>query len=272
MKRALVVYPHADPSKLYDGPEGQLWFGRELEGEKWDARISTGYSGVAAPCLLTLEPPAVQPHCFQRWYRDIHERVFSFAGPMREQDVTFRYPLPPLWPPLPSEVDRNPWEGRIDGVVAVMGNKGSTHPDELYSMRVRTVQALHESGIRVDVYGRPGFDGAPWYRGEAGDKRELLSRYRFCLCLENCSCPNYVSEKLPEALLAGCVPIYRGAPNLEDYPVPLSCIVDPADMFDAIREYTAEDHAALLDRIDPQAIAKALCPTSLYRSILSSVI
>ena len=43
---------------------------------------------------------------------------------------------------------------------------------------------------------------------------ELLSRYKFVLTIENAACDDYVTEKLWDALAAGAVPVYAGAPNI----------------------------------------------------------
>ena len=47
------------------------------------------------------------------------------------------------------------------------------------------------------------------------DKLIFLSRRRFAIAFENSSSPGYTTEKLPEALLAGTVPIYWGDPVVD---------------------------------------------------------
>jgi hypothetical protein len=42
------------------------------------------------------------------------------------------------------------------------------------------------------------------------EKIEALSHYQYCLCPENYSMPGYMTEKLPDALAAGCMPLYLG--------------------------------------------------------------
>jgi hypothetical protein len=44
----------------------------------------------------------------------------------------------------------------------------------------------------------------------ANDKGEYLKSYKFNICPENTISPGYVTEKLFQALQAGCVPIYSG--------------------------------------------------------------
>jgi GR25 family glycosyltransferase involved in LPS biosynthesis len=53
--------------------------------------------------------------------------------------------------------------------------------------------------------------------GGGGEKKKVdfLRQYRFCLAYENAASPGYVTEKLFHAKAAGCVPIYWGAPDVE---------------------------------------------------------
>jgi len=68
----------------------------------------------------------------------------------------------------------------------------------------------------LDLYGRGEFSG-PHYKGEIEDKWDGLVNYRYSLVIENYSGPNYFSEKLSDALLAWCMPIYWGCTNLSEY-------------------------------------------------------
>lgn len=85
-------------------------------------------------------------------------------------------------------------------------------------------------------------------------KRATISRYRFCLAFENSIAPDYVTEKLFDAFLAGTVPVYLGAPNVAEF-APDNSYVDatqftsPADLADYLRHLveTPEAYAAYLD-------------------------
>jgi hypothetical protein len=68
----------------------------------------------------------------------------------------------------------------------------------------------------LDLYGRGEFSG-PHYHGEVEDKWDALSAYRYSLSIENYEGPHYFSEKVVDALLAWCMPIYWGCTNLGDY-------------------------------------------------------
>ena len=50
-----------------------------------------------------------------------------------------------------------------------------------------------------------------------GVNRLLFKKYKFVICFENTVADDYVTEKLLNAVIAGTIPIYRGAGNVGDY-------------------------------------------------------
>jgi hypothetical protein len=60
------------------------------------------------------------------------------------------------------------------------------------------------------------------------DKWDAIAPYKYHLTLENGQHPHYWSEKLADAYLGWCMPIYMGAPNIHEYFEPESLIIiDP---------------------------------------------
>lgn len=57
-------------------------------------------------------------------------------------------------------------------------------------------------------------------------KMELYSKYKFVIAFENSIAPDYVTEKFFDPLLAGSVPVYLGAPNIEEFAPGENCFVD----------------------------------------------
>ncbi len=60
-------------------------------------------------------------------------------------------------------------------------------------------------------------------------KLNVLSGYRFNLAFENAIEQDYVTEKFFDPLVAGCVPVYMGAPNIDDYAPGDHCFINAAD-------------------------------------------
>lgn len=70
--------------------------------------------------------------------------------------------------------------------------------------------------------GRPDIPGyeSKMYRC----KFQIMSRYKFYLAYENDVFPDWVTEKVYQGLIAGSVPVYYGAPNIDEYVPPHSVI------------------------------------------------
>lgn len=63
------------------------------------------------------------------------------------------------------------------------------------------------------------------------DKLAFLKNYRFNLAFENSQSTGYVTEKLVEPLLMGCIPIYWGAPDVaKDFNT--ACMINVSDFSD----------------------------------------
>jgi hypothetical protein len=89
--------------------------------------------------------------------------------------------------------------------------------------------------LKVDCYGR-AFKNRE-LTGDRGreSKLETLARYRFDLAFENSISHDYLSEKFFDPLVAGCVPVYRGAPNIEDFAPGDHCYIN-TEHFNGPRE------------------------------------
>jgi hypothetical protein len=100
---------------------------------------------------------------------------------------------------------------------------------ELLQKRYDFVAAM---GQDIDIYGQPPATGPnrwndyPSYQGAAGDKLSVLSSYTFNLCFESCDRDGYITEKLPQALMAGCVPLYWGGGRYLEETIPPACYID----------------------------------------------
>ncbi|MBF2007004.1 MAG: glycosyltransferase [Chlorogloeopsis fritschii C42_A2020_084] len=79
-----------------------------------------------------------------------------------------------------------------------------------HRQRLEFLYALQASEIQFDLYGR-GLPARAKTLGELGNKWYGMAPYYYNLAIENYSSNNwYVSEKLWDALLAWCLPIYYG--------------------------------------------------------------
>jgi hypothetical protein len=72
-------------------------------------------------------------------------------------------------------------------------------------------------------------------------KLEKMRAYRFTVAFENAIANDYVTEKFYDPLIAGSVPIYLGAPNIEDFAPGDQCYINAANWRpEALAEYLIE--------------------------------
>ena len=77
-----------------------------------------------------------------------------------------------------------------------------------------------------DLYGRGWPTELKSYRGPIARKSDVLKQYKFSICYENIkNIPGYITEKMFDCFRAGCVPVYWGASNVNDY-IPKNCFID----------------------------------------------
>jgi hypothetical protein len=104
----------------------------------------------------------------------------------------------------------------------------------------------------VDIYGK-GWPGETSKGSSNGSydwhtaKIEILNGYRFNLCMENTNCDHYCTEKIWDAIHAGCLPIYYGKNNriYDDF---------PRDSFLDVAEHA--DISDLLDHVESMTMAE----------------
>ena len=114
-----------------------------------------------------------------------------------------------------------------------------------------------------DLYGR-GWDNHHFLTKEESeavkrlkpkqiDNKDLVvSQYQFSLCFENTIYPGYVTEKIFDCFLSRCIPIYYGAPNIDEY-VPVNTFIDMRNFKDF------KELAFFLENISENKIDEYLC-------------
>ena len=66
----------------------------------------------------------------------------------------------------------------------------------------------------------------PSFRGAVEDKSAVLCKAVFAYCYENSrNLSNYITEKIFDSLVCGCIPIYWGADNITEH-IPSDCFID----------------------------------------------
>lgn len=279
-----VVYAHLQaPYAEHRGNCSVAWTATPVEGADLyayaDAFSYRGPTG-GLDVLLMLEPHTVLPGQYSEEAYARFDHVYSWCDSVWQRGGKFQrlylpaYGQPDATGALRQVPDYTPGGERRDAIVMIHGNKQSSQPGEMYSERRRFAEWFAaNTTTQMEVYGRPGFDSLPNYRGVCGDKHETMSRYRFCLAMDNTCNPvwsaGYFTREVLDALYAGCIPIVKGCWNIEDY-LPDECYIDLRQWANWSNGYAALD--AYLQAITPeqeaayhQAIARYLASPEVER-------
>lgn len=148
--------------------------------------------------------------------------------------------------------------------VLLSSNKKSSDKNELYSLRINDADIFY--GIKKNSINLYGFGWGeylfppikpysimnrfhvirklvakiryPYYVSSVKRKKDVLENYKFSICYENVMGINgYITEKIFDSMMSGCIPIYLGAPNIDSY-VPQECFIDRSRFKSANDLYT----------------------------------
>ena len=197
--------------------------------------------------LIRNEPAVVCPLNYAPETVELFSKVIDIGRSL--PDSTLSVPCPQTWP----EDESFQWRGEVtrsEKPVLMNANKLSFIRGELYSLRRLIIHRFD-----IDLYGprwgssllarlkttigelaiflnsdlerskialRYWWSHHPNYKGISADKYETYRKYKIAIALENS--PDYMSEKLIDALLAGCVPIYCG-PDVSEYGIPQELVI-----------------------------------------------
>lgn len=200
--------------------------------------------------LLAIESSIIKPENFNAENHQYFKKIFTWNDDLVDNDkyikINYAFVLPST---IYKEVNREKL------CCLIVSNKNSDFKNELYSERKKLIRWFENNYPQdFDLYGFGWnsfkFEGCkpiralnriPFlqniaytligekyvsYKGKIDSKFEIMKKYRFSIAYENVKNENgYITEKIFDAFIAGCVPIYWGAKNITDY-VPSSCFID----------------------------------------------
>ncbi|MDA1191085.1 MAG: glycosyltransferase family 10 [Candidatus Poribacteria bacterium] len=209
--------------------------------------------------------------------------LVDWLPPISKKYRRYMHPLFHIGPdpqPIPTVDElrrRYPSNGRKNGVGMVLGNKKSSVPGELYTVRRAMALWFHEHGsLEFDVYGQPPFHDLPNFQRslEQHEKLDVLASYKYGVCFENSHHAywtlGYMTERLPEMLMCRTLPTYVGCANIEDY-IPTDLFIDYREVgdFDTLNEMLSSmsdaEYAERIKRIDQWIADGNLSAFSMFR-------
>ncbi|HSV43878.1 MAG TPA: glycosyltransferase family 10, partial [Candidatus Bathyarchaeia archaeon] len=222
--------------------------------------------------LLMLESSLIRP---DNWSgHEDYDKIFTWDDNLVDgkRYIKFNYSLGPF-----PAGEKFRWEEK-KLCTMVCSNKFKAHPQELYTERLNAIRWFEQfhpdefdfygsgwdrkrfKGIlrpfnRCPPVGRLMADAHPCYRGRA-KRLDILSRYKFAFSYENIrGARGYITEKIIACFLAGCIPIYWGAPNIDQY-IPEPLFIDRGrfasyeQLYDFLKKMPAQEHQSRLEAID----------------------
>lgn len=203
--------------------------------------------------LIMNESPLVREDNFNIKNHKYFNKIFSWNDELVDNKKYFKFNYSFQ---IPKEIPKIFNKEKL--CCLIVGNKDSKHPNELYSERKKLIRWFENNYPKdFDLYGvgwneyrfkgiklirglnRIPFlkklmfkyfgDYYPSYKGKVVNKFETMQDYKFAICYENIKdIPGYITEKIFDAMFAGCVPIYWGANNVTDA-IPKECFIDRRD-------------------------------------------
>lgn len=211
--------------------------------------------------LFLLESELIKP---MGWLEDIQskfDKIFTWNDKIVDNKKFFKFNYCNLFPTIEEykEISIPFSDKRL--VTLISGNKLVSHPNELYTKRREAISWFENNHIDdFEFYGigwdsfvthnklvnflfrKPplkyltsSFVNFPSYKGRVESKIDVLSQYKFTICYENAQkIEGYITEKIFDCFFAKTVPVYWGAPNIDEF-IPKGAYVDYRD-FDSYQD------------------------------------
>jgi hypothetical protein len=196
--------------------------------------------------LFRSEPRCVLPEGYKEETEDLYDTVISFGKPTSVERSSH---WPQYW--LKEELFEKSVEQRSERIAMINANKLNLSKFEMYTLRRKCAVEIDS----IDLYGESWNSNVIsksktllieilkdpihhlfsmrshiryWFRNwpetiAPSSKQEVLRTYKYTLVIENDR--TYMSEKLFDALIAGCIPVYVG-PSVLDYGIPKNLVIE----------------------------------------------
>jgi len=226
--------------------------------------------------LILLESPIVKPDNYVLENHRYFKKVFTWSDALVDNHTYFKIQYAH---DIPAKITFNP-KKKEKFCTMISSNKLTKHLNELYSERIKAIRWFENNHPEdFDLYGqgwdRYHFDGEllgfklarlnrltlltkllkpyyPSWQGSVASKKKTYEKYQFSICYESTkNITGYITEKIFDCFLAGCVPIYLGAQNITDY-IPKETFIDKRGFS------TYEKLYKYLKRMPPQEYASYL--------------
>ena len=220
--------------------------------------------------LVLFEPPSVDSGNVKKENHELFDLIFTWNSTLVDNKKYF-----PIFLPSPIAF-KTPncsmpfHEKKL--LIDISGYKYTYHKRSLSKFRMQEIRYFQEHhNANFDLYGE-GWNPSlmqyvkrkmrdwrlpkeyfPSYRGTVLHKWDLFPKYKFSLCYENIADEHgFVSVKIFDCLRSGCVPVYRGAPDIEKYVDPKAFIDrrnfnSPAELAKYLSSMSESEYQSYID-------------------------
>ena len=181
--------------------------------------------------LFCFESPIVNPFSHFKLAHYFFEIVYTWSSEAVEDKKYHRFYIPQL--NQRQKTKFNKFENK-KFLVLINNNKKvpfllkslSLNKPDLYKKRLLAIKYFEKHfPDNFYLYGNGWDHFKVKCKKKVKDKIATLSKFKFCLCFENTVADGYITEKVFDCFKAGCVPVYLGAPNIEEH-INKSCYID----------------------------------------------
>jgi len=201
--------------------------------------------------LILFESPNVSPWGFWSFIQKQFDLIFRWDIEKDSTDIKLLHPAS-----FNFSIRPRPVKSKENFSLMVTANKPSDHSRSLQGDREAVIKWFEgNNSDKFDLYGmgweediskfravrvlarilgvqpKKVENGLKVYKGKANDKWQLMSKYKFVFSFENASYPWWITEKLFDVIYARSVPVYFGAPNIQNM-VDKSLYIDYRDFKD----------------------------------------
>jgi len=180
--------------------------------------------------LFTFESPLLNPFNQIKFFHLFFRKIYSWNDLIIDNKKIFKFYFPQNLERIPID-----FKNLKKKKLIIMINRGVPKYYKFFSILARSNYFLRERIARYlsykhekdfDLFGRGWNIKSLSYKGVLNkDKLVKMSEYKFCICLENAISDGYITEKIFDCFLAGCVPIYLGPKNIDEY-IPRNTYID----------------------------------------------
>jgi hypothetical protein len=178
---------------------------------------------------FTIDKPKRQVWAAYSQESDVNHPLLRIPRFMEHFDYTMTYrldsdfPFPYFGPQMPARLLQPPIPKDAAALAAYFASSTANQ-----SRRTQYVWWLMQH-MPVDSYGKQLQNRfLPRDEGRS-TKLETIAHYKFTLAFENSISHDYVTEKFFDALIVGSVPVYLGAPNVDDLAPADHCYINARD-------------------------------------------